>query len=229
MVHGTQCLYFQVAAAGLTLPAVLAARALVGLGEGAALPVMNNLVATNIAPGRRATALGGCFSGFHTGNLVGLVLAPLLLARVGWRGLFYTFGLLGAPLLVLWLATVPPQTPRVSGSASGAGRAPLSTLQLMSKSATWAIIVVNVVNHWGVHDFLAILPLPCPSVNLVACMQATSSTSTGCPVTSTGRWAWICARAATWPSSPGSPWPSDVPSQALLPMASYHAASRPLG
>ena len=147
---------------------MLAARAFVGLGEGAALPVMNNLVATNIAPGRRATALGGCFSGFHTGNLVGLVLAPLLLARVGWRGLFYTFGLLGAPLLVVWLATVPPQMPRVSGSASGAGRAPLSTLQLMSKSATWAIIVVNIVNHWGVLNFLAIIPLPCYSVSIAS-------------------------------------------------------------
>lgn len=34
----------QVRAAGLTLPAVLAARAMVGLGEGVALPSMNNLV-----------------------------------------------------------------------------------------------------------------------------------------------------------------------------------------
>lgn len=52
---------------GLTIPAVLAARVCVGLGEGAALPVMNNLVATNIPPAKRATALGSCFSGFHTG------------------------------------------------------------------------------------------------------------------------------------------------------------------
>ena len=56
------------AAWGYTIPAVLAARACVGLGEGSALPVMNNLVATNISPKRRATALGSCFSGFHTGK-----------------------------------------------------------------------------------------------------------------------------------------------------------------
>ena len=61
------CCLLQVAAVGLTLPAVLAARVCVGLGEGAALPVMNNLVATNIPAKRRATALGSCFSGFHTG------------------------------------------------------------------------------------------------------------------------------------------------------------------
>ena len=38
------CKWVQVRAAGLTLPAVIAARAMVGLGEGVALPSMNNLV-----------------------------------------------------------------------------------------------------------------------------------------------------------------------------------------
>ena len=44
------------------------ARGLVGLGEGVALPAMNNLVANNVPPARRSTALGGCFTGFHTGQ-----------------------------------------------------------------------------------------------------------------------------------------------------------------
>lgn len=43
------------------------ARGMVGLGEGVALPAMNNLVANNVPLSRRSTALGGCFSGFHTG------------------------------------------------------------------------------------------------------------------------------------------------------------------
>ena len=57
----------QVTAAGLTLPAVMLARGMVGLGEGVALPSMNNLVANNVPLARRSTALGGCFTGFHTG------------------------------------------------------------------------------------------------------------------------------------------------------------------
>jgi len=36
---------------------------------GMALPAMNNLVARNIHPSRRATALGNVFTGFHTGGL----------------------------------------------------------------------------------------------------------------------------------------------------------------
>ena len=47
-----------------------------------------------------------CFS-CGAGNLVGLFLSPLLLAKLGWRGLFFVFGALGLPLLAAWLAIVP--------------------------------------------------------------------------------------------------------------------------
>ena len=58
----------QVRAAGLTVPAVMLARGLVGLAEGVALPSMSNLVATAIPKARRSSALGGSFSGFHSGQ-----------------------------------------------------------------------------------------------------------------------------------------------------------------
>jgi len=45
------------------------------------------------------------------GNLAGLALAPVLLHTVGWRGLFYVFGLLGVPLLALWLKVETPPPP----------------------------------------------------------------------------------------------------------------------
>ena len=56
-------------AAGLALPAVILSRFLVGFGEGVALPSMNALVARRVPPALKATALGSCFSGFHTGAL----------------------------------------------------------------------------------------------------------------------------------------------------------------
>lgn len=184
-----------VAAAGLTLPAVMLARGLVGLGEGVALPAMNNLVANNIPPSRRSTALGGCFTGFHSGNLVGLFLSPLLLATLGWRGLFFVFGVLGLPLLAAWLAIVPkpPQQPgmvkaetapqeyigklpvspvpeevleKTAVAQTPGGQSPkdpslagkVGTLKLLSSKATWAIIVVNFVNHWGYFIYLNWMP-----------------------------------------------------------------------
>ena len=52
----------------------------------------------------------------HAGNLVGLFLSPVLLATLGWRGLFFVFGSLGLPLLGAWLAIVPkpPELPGVA-------------------------------------------------------------------------------------------------------------------
>ena len=70
---------------GYTVPAVLAARVCVGLGEGAALPVMNNLVATNVPRQQRATALGTCFSGFHTGAGSGLPFSAPACFPCHWR------------------------------------------------------------------------------------------------------------------------------------------------
>ncbi|GAX82959.1 hypothetical protein CEUSTIGMA_g10386.t1 [Chlamydomonas eustigma] len=230
-----------VVAAGYTIPAVLFARCMVGLGEGVALPTMNNLMATHIPKAARSRALGLSFSGFHCGNLLGLILSPILLLQFGWRSLFLIFGFLGAPLLALWMATVPAtapiggpdkaaapssviagatestvaEVPAASTSSSGQGyisfrwsttkgsgsgeagfrsvfattataaaeaavdgfkpsssssfSSPLAAAasvalpevgvkELLSSTATWAIIIVNIVNHWGYFIYLNWMP-----------------------------------------------------------------------
>jgi ACS family sodium-dependent inorganic phosphate cotransporter/ACS family sodium-dependent inorganic phosphate cotransporter-like MFS transporter 9 len=158
-----------VAAAGLTVPAVLLARCCVGLGEGVALPSMNALVAANVPPSAKARALGVCFSGFHSGNLLGLLASPLILATFGWRALFLVFGALGAPLLAVWLATVPDapakqqqqqqqQQTQTQQQQQTQQQKPVTLRQLLSHKATWAIIVVNFVNHWGYFIYLNWMP-----------------------------------------------------------------------
>jgi ACS family sodium-dependent inorganic phosphate cotransporter/ACS family sodium-dependent inorganic phosphate cotransporter-like MFS transporter 9 len=157
------------AALGITLPAVLAVRFLVGFGEGVALPSMNNLIATRIPSSQRATALGMCFMGFHTGNLVGLLVSPLILAQLGWRPLFYIFGLFGGPLLALWSFVVPNLKNTTAEKTSPAAAASLEqttkesapsvTLGAMLKNrAVWAIIVANFANHWGYFIYLNWMP-----------------------------------------------------------------------
>ena len=58
----------QVIKAGWVLPAVLACRALVGLGEGVVMPSMNTLMATRVPATWRSSALGIVYSGFHAGQ-----------------------------------------------------------------------------------------------------------------------------------------------------------------
>jgi ACS family sodium-dependent inorganic phosphate cotransporter/ACS family sodium-dependent inorganic phosphate cotransporter-like MFS transporter 9 len=148
-----------VAAAGLALPALLAARAAVGAGEGVALPSMSALVAAHVPPARRATALGAAFAGFHCGNLLGLAVSPLLLAWAGWRGLFAVFGVAGLPLLAGWLALVPKPAPKAAATATAAAPTPPPPVRaLLAHPATWAIIAANVANHWGYFVYLTWLP-----------------------------------------------------------------------
>ncbi|GAX82958.1 hypothetical protein CEUSTIGMA_g10385.t1 [Chlamydomonas eustigma] len=125
-----------VADAGLTIQSVFVARCLVGLGEGVAMPSMNNLVAAHIPLKSRASALGLTYSGFHCGNLLGLLLSPILLLQFGWRSLFLIFGLLGVPLLVMWMSTVPASAPNVGTDRAAAPSASLtSSMPLSSVTA----------------------------------------------------------------------------------------------
>jgi ACS family sodium-dependent inorganic phosphate cotransporter/ACS family sodium-dependent inorganic phosphate cotransporter-like MFS transporter 9 len=119
-----------------------------------------------------------------------LVLSPLILLQFGWRALFYTFGLVGLPLLAIWLATAPkplakppapsPPPAAAGGTVEGAQQAAaaaatdtssnsskavyegdkgnVSVWRLLSHPATWAIIIVNTVNHWGYFIYLNWMP-----------------------------------------------------------------------
>ena len=118
---------------------------------------------------------------------MGLLLSPILLLQFGWRSLFSVFGMLGGPLIAFWMATVPDTAPgaaqklllrragaggstsfgqarggsgeasfRASGSSSPGTE--VGVRELLSSSATWAIIIVNIVNHWGYFIYLNWMP-----------------------------------------------------------------------
>jgi ACS family sodium-dependent inorganic phosphate cotransporter/ACS family sodium-dependent inorganic phosphate cotransporter-like MFS transporter 9 len=102
---------------------------------------------------------------------VGLLVSPFILVSFGWRALFLLFGFLGAPLLAVWNATVPDKPPAAqqlaAASAAAAAGKPAGgggggngvTLgRLLSHPATWAIVVVNFVNHWGYFIYLNWMP-----------------------------------------------------------------------
>lgn len=118
------------------------------------------------------------------GNLLGLLVSPFIVLQYGWRTLFCIFGALGLPLLIFWLASMPdraappstststsaaatadgpddaqPSDGRVasSGEAGASGR-DVNVFTLMSSSATWAIIIVNFINHWGYFIYLNWMP-----------------------------------------------------------------------
>jgi ACS family hexuronate transporter-like MFS transporter len=84
--------------------ALAAARAVLGLGEGAAAPGGLRTVMQTLPPLNRARGIALTYSG----GSAGAILTPIVIAPIaaiwGWRGAFWATGLFGALWIVGWLA-----------------------------------------------------------------------------------------------------------------------------
>ena len=170
------------AAAAGTLAPLLATRATMGLGEGVALPCMNNVISRWVPKAERSRAVAISMGGFQSGSMIGLLAAPALLARAGIPGPFVVFGTLGLVWAIVWhfaATTYPKESAMVDArelshivdhpggalteaersSGRSTPRAPTPFKLLLSKAPTWACIIANFVNNWGFFILLAWMPL----------------------------------------------------------------------
>ena len=145
------------------VPTLCALRAVVGAGQGAMMSSMQQVVATHIPQKRRATALGAIYGGFHMGNIVGLVLCPLLIAMRSVEASFLAVALVGLPVIAFWQSNVPPKAKGEGASSTTAASSPSSTLSFVSLMrdcgmAPWAIVIATFVNHFAYFLFLNWMP-----------------------------------------------------------------------
>ena len=85
-------------------------RLLTGLGLGAAAPNAITLTSEYTPARKRSSMVTTMFCGFNLGSaLGGLVIVPLLLPHIGWRGIFIFIGLLPV-ILVPFLALLLPES-----------------------------------------------------------------------------------------------------------------------
>ncbi|XP_076914036.1 putative anion transporter 3, chloroplastic [Bidens hawaiensis] len=167
--------------------ALLAVRAFFGLAEGVAMPSMNIILSRWFPCNERATAVGLSMGGFHLGNVVGLILTPIMMSSIGLSGPFYLFSSLGLLWLTTWTVRVtndPQESNSISNSElrliqEGKSNAPplnkgeLPPLRLLlSKMPTWAIIFANVTNNWGYFVLLSWMPIYFKTVFNVNLKQA---------------------------------------------------------
>ncbi|KAK8337460.1 hypothetical protein V6Z12_A09G186700 [Gossypium hirsutum] len=142
--------------------ALLAIRAFFGLAEGVALPSMSTILSRWFPGHERASAVGFSMAGFHLGNVVGLILTPIMLSTIGIAAPFILFSSLGLLWLSSWVYKVtsdPRESPFITKSEltsiqAGKTDPPTTTVEfppiglLLSKLPTWAIIFANVTNNW---------------------------------------------------------------------------------
>ncbi|RZI64230.1 MAG: MFS transporter [Variovorax sp.] len=140
---------------------LLAARAVVGLGEAGYGSVGAALIASHFPARMRGALLAGFFAAASIGSVLGVMLGGLIAARWGWQA---AFGVVGVPGLVLALLYAKVRdyrtvtlTPRLDRATSSTGSAVRAIVQALTRSRTmlWVciggaaqLIVVSAVWAW---------------------------------------------------------------------------------
>ncbi|XVF33312.1 hypothetical protein REPUB_Repub17cG0157700 [Reevesia pubescens] len=157
-------------AAKIGLPFLLIMRALMGIGEGVAMPAMNNLLSKWIPVSERSRSLALVYSGMYLGSVTGLAFSPILIHKFGWPSVFYSFGSLGSIWFALWLRKAyssPEEDPELSkeekelimgGSISKEPVKVIPWRLILSKAPVWALIISHFCHNWGTFILLTWMP-----------------------------------------------------------------------
>ncbi|KAI3800533.1 hypothetical protein L1987_28624 [Smallanthus sonchifolius] len=157
-------------AAKIGLPFLLITRAFMGIGEGVAMPAMNNILSKWIPVSERSRSLAMVYSGMYLGSVVGLALSPILIQKFSWPSVFYSFGSLGSLWFAFWLSKAhssPIEDPELSaeekkyilgGSVSKEPVTEIPWKLILSKAPVWALIVSHFCHNWGTFILLTWMP-----------------------------------------------------------------------
>ncbi|KAA3475265.1 ascorbate transporter, chloroplastic-like [Gossypium australe] len=157
-------------AAKVGLPFLLIMRAFMGIGEGVAMPAMNNLLSKWIPVSERSRSLALVYSGMYLGSVTGLAFSPILIHKFGWPSVFYSFGSLGSIWFALWLRKAyssPEEDPELSkeekklimgGSISKEPVKVIPWRLILSKAPVWALIISHFCHNWGTFILLTWMP-----------------------------------------------------------------------
>ncbi|KAI5428654.1 Ascorbate transporter [Lathyrus oleraceus] len=157
-------------AARLGLPYLLIMRAFMGIGEGVAMPAMNNILSKWIPVSERSRSLSLVYSGMYLGSVVGLAFSPFLIQNLGWPSVFYSFGSLGSIWFAFWLQKAyssPKDDPDLGAEEKrlilegGVSKAPVSDIPwklILSKAPVWALIISHFCHNWGTFILLTWMP-----------------------------------------------------------------------
>jgi ACS family sodium-dependent inorganic phosphate cotransporter len=118
----------------------------------------------------RSRSLSLVYSGMYTGSMLGLAVSPQMISSWGWPSVFYVFGLGGLLWYYWWdrcAAASPKADPGIDSAelayitrntASSAAPTSIPWKLLLSKPATWALIICHFCHNWGTFILLTWMP-----------------------------------------------------------------------
>jgi MFS transporter, ACS family, solute carrier family 17 (sodium-dependent inorganic phosphate cotransporter), other len=158
------------AAVEISFGALLAMRAVLGLGESVHFPTVHSLAARWTISSERSRAISLYVSGVSFGTAVALLASPVIVLSLGWPAVFYISGVLGAIWLVVWVikaADVPEKCAGVTAHElamiqADRPQAPLAEsipwAAILREKSVWAIVIAHVCNNFGGYIILLWLP-----------------------------------------------------------------------
>jgi ACS family sodium-dependent inorganic phosphate cotransporter len=153
-----------------TITGMATVRILMGLGEGVNFPSIQSLAARWVPVNERSRVMGFILSGVSLGSIIAFPLATLIMTTLGWRWVFYIFGLMGLAWCAFWvlLAVNTPEEHKTIHPkeleiilADRPKISPVKTVpwkKILSKAPVWALIINHFCASWGFFMFLTWLP-----------------------------------------------------------------------
>ncbi|KAF5840808.1 major facilitator superfamily domain-containing protein [Dunaliella salina] len=141
-------------AAALGTAPLLAARVLLGVGEGIAFPAIHSMIARNVPVASQSTAVGVVTAASYAGTALAFGVSPYIISEFGWP-----VGVsLGGSSGTQFYSAASSNDPSSSG-ANELGSASTGGLRaLFSRRELWAICVAQYCQSWGMYGLLNWLP-----------------------------------------------------------------------
>jgi MFS family permease len=134
---------------------LLVLRILLGVGESISFPGSSKIIARHVPPERRGIANAAVAAGIAIGPAVGTLAGGLILGALGWRAIFFAFGMATLLWLLPWRQAV--QSLPKTGHHDAGARIPIGAL--LTKWPLWSMSIVHALGNYCFYFLLAWLPL----------------------------------------------------------------------
>ena len=128
-------------------------RLLLGAGESVAFPCYSKIIAARFPIERRGLPNSLIDAGTKLGPAIGTLAGGLVMARFGWRAMFFVLGSAGLLWLIPWMRIAP------HGAADNAAQGPSpSVAQILRRRDAWGTFIGNFCYQYGYYFLLTWLP-----------------------------------------------------------------------
>ncbi|MGI9202157.1 MAG: MFS transporter [Woeseiaceae bacterium] len=132
------------ALAYVSFGALIFARIMLGVGEGASFPSAYNLIHAWMPERERSRSVGAMSAASAVGTVATLLTAGIIIEKYGWPSVFYLFGSMGFIWAFFWRRNVPAQAEPIPGGEAAPQRKSIPWRILATHPAVWTIYVASI-------------------------------------------------------------------------------------